>query len=73
MIYTEKGTSKKEAITMTKKEKEIILKSLKGWKALGAHPMERAQAYKTYCAIEGLAFRLGITQEEIDAAVKKEA
>ena len=58
---------------MTKKEKEIILKSLKGWKTLWAHPMERAQAYKTYCAIESLAFQLGITQEEIDAAVKKEA
>lgn len=56
---------------MTKKEKEIILKSLKGWKTLEGHPMERAQAYRTYCAIEGLAFRLGITQEEIDAVTDK--
>lgn len=63
----------REAIKMTKKEKEIILKSLKGWKTLGAHPMEREQAYRHYCVIESLALRLGITQEEIDAAVKKEA
>lgn len=56
---------------MTKKEKEIILKSLKGWKTLGGHPMERVQAYKTYCAIESLAYSLGITQEEIDAMMDK--
>ena len=56
---------------MTKKEKEIILKALKGWKTLGEHPVERAQAYRTYRAVENLACSLGITQEEIDAAMDK--